>query len=300
MSGIEVFVGRVSGFLSNPGVWIVVFVVGVFLFLLLNKDMGVLAAFIVVFALMALMRWVAPEAVKAFNGGVAASNQAWNETCGLAGTCVEGIHTGSYTAATQPYVNYSTQEAPTPVPQVIRTWNREALTKLSAGWNLLPGDWPSKTTGQLVSPASLPQGVKAGFVCNNCKFLTGKADERWTVTLIDTKGNSDQVSMEVNGFFARDSKGFNANPAGSESSGTGSWEVLCPSGCFTDTVIVPTPTPVKYPFFFSAKTILVNGQKTDVCGWKDQSSLVLCNDSDQPGAESIVVDPNAYQNLPRP
>ncbi|HAP37908.1 hypothetical protein A2574_00800 [Candidatus Shapirobacteria bacterium RIFOXYD1_FULL_38_32] len=146
-----------------------------------------------------------------------------------------------------PVVSQPQGLAPTQAPQVVRQFRKDGLSILSKAWNLFPGDWPSQLAGQLVGPAQIPVGVKASLVCTNCQLLTSKTDERWSLTLTDTSSGSGMVpvTLTVNGYFARESKGFNANPSGSESVGTGSWEQIC-STCYTD-LIVPTATPTPPP-----------------------------------------------------
>ena len=132
----------------------------------------------------------------------------------------------------------------TQVPMV-RSFQPTALSILIAQWPLRPGDWPSKMAGQLRGPADVPAGVKVVLKCVSCG--ASKPNEVWEMTLTDTlHQNVLKVTVRVNGYFARESKGgFNANPDGSEMFGTGSWENVCPT-CYTD-VVVATPTSTLPP-----------------------------------------------------
>ena len=229
---------------------------------------------------------------------------------------IPGSSTNNNSSGSSPVIVIP-QAQPTQAPaQVVRQWAKDGLTRLSASWNLFPGNWPSGLAGQLVGPPNLPQGVKASFLCTNCQLLTGKGDERWSVTLTDTTGQMSPVTVMVNGYFARESKGFNASPSGSESVGTGKWEDLCPS-CYQDVVVAtavpavpPTPIPaagwwnnsgLAFPFHFKATTVdLGGGNKQDVCGWSSTNALILCDERDQPSGQSVSVSPQNFPNLPHP
>lgn len=227
----------------------------------------------------------------------------------MCNTMTSGIvPSSSSNSSQQPSQNLQPQPQgqPTPAPQISREWKRDGLKILSANWNLLPGDWPSKSMGQLVGPGSLPVGVKARLFCTNCGVFINKSEERWSLVLTESTGIMDQVNLIVNGYFAREQKsGFNANPDGSESAGTGTWEGLC-TGCYVDTIIIP-PAPkwwevsgVQYPYHFPAVSITAAGENFDACGWASSTQIIKCTDDDKPGSGRQTVDPADYPNLPHP
>ena len=66
--------------------------------------------------------------------------------------------------------------------------------------------------------------------------------------------------------------------------------------------VVPQAQPAvvaQFPSYFVATSIKVGKAKKDVCGWASPTTLILCNDADQPSGDTIVVDPSKY-NLPSP
>jgi hypothetical protein len=128
--------------------------------------------------------------------------------------------------------------------EVVRTFKKDALKTLTANWNLKPSDWPSELPGQLVGPNDVPYPVKVFFSCEN-RGAT-KINEKWQMRLVWENSGVDSVTLEVNGFFAREDKGgFNADPNGSMTIGTGTWDEICPS-CYTDKVVsTPTTSPTQ-------------------------------------------------------
>lgn len=133
---------------------------------------------------------------------------------------------------------------PDPVITMVREFKSDALTILVKGWNSFPPDWPRNIPGQLVGPQDVPKGLIVTFSCDNA--IAGVGNERWVVTVMgDVPGiGQKSVEIEANGYFVRDTSGFNAKP-GTSIIGTGTWEDACPT-CYVDTPM-PTPTPTPAP-----------------------------------------------------
>lgn len=273
-----------TGILLNPGVWVVILVIWLFFWLQLKKERGMLAAILIIIVSMVLVRWLAPEAVRAFNGGVADSNDAWQETCRQAGTCLNDITKfGSGLPESQPQQSgipqnfvggQPTAVLPTvqPTPVVVRTWNPNGLILMTDQWVTNPPNWPSTISGQMLGPGQVPKGIKLTFSSDNYKgVFNNPIAEIWTITVTDTSGNLNPVTLLANGYFVRDSKTFNVQNSGVSISGAGTMEAYCPM-CFTDTVLAtPTPVPTTVPTVAPTVAGPANGTQIKfsslVCGY---------------------------------
>lgn len=127
-------------------------------------------------------------------------------------------------------------------PVMVRIFEADALNLLTKGWNSHPPDWPRNIPGQLVGPKNVPQGLIISFQCDNT--IATLKNENWVVTVMgDVPGIGKKITtFQANGYFVRDTSGFNAKPQTSII-GTGNWEEAC-SECYVDKVVVqPTPAP---------------------------------------------------------
>jgi len=251
---LSMLVAFATGFISIPGA-IGLIVAAIVFYIAWRETKNVIGAlillivsFLVVYLLAAFVIW--PFLFGGSSASLsscykeAGSDQAALAICQNMGQKPAG---SSQQSSSGPVVVVPQGSQPTVAPQVNRQFRKDALSILSKSWNLFPGDWPSELAGQLVGPAQIPVGVKVHLICTNCQLFTAKNDERWTLTLTDVGGlGMNPVALVVNGFFARESKGFAANPSGSESVGTGSWDTLCPS-CYTDVIVTPPPTATPPP-----------------------------------------------------